>query len=465
MASQPRSKQPLIGDGSGEEKVQPSRSPPRRRGRSHSRHSRNRNSGSRVIKRIVERPSANVAWPMLTRTNYPEWALVMEVNFQTLRVWDAVHHGIPDNPDEVEYHDDRQAMSGLLRSVPSELWGTLATKDSAKQAWDAVRTLRIGDECTRDATAQQLRRNFANLTFKEGESVTDFGVRIAALATNLRTLGDHISDIEVVKKLLQVVPRSLNQAAVSIEMFVDLNKATVEDVIGRLRVFEERAKPAQITDAMGRLMLCEEDWEARRKERREQENSGGGTSSGNHGKRPDRGRGRGSTPRNGRDARNTAAGSATGWKPPSGTLCHNCGKGGHWAKDCRGNKVVAHVAEAQEDEPALMYLAVETEEIAPGPPPAPPGGGGGARPPPPRAGAPARPTGAHRGAVARARHGRPAQGNRCLRRRAAPPGQDACALVSAAASLVLPLHAGIIHLIPAGSDPYPRAQGSPPSQQ
>jgi hypothetical protein len=23
----------------------------------------------------------NVVWPMLTQTNYPEWALVMEVNF------------------------------------------------------------------------------------------------------------------------------------------------------------------------------------------------------------------------------------------------------------------------------------------------------------------------------------------------------------------------------------------------
>ena len=42
-------------------------------------------------------------------------------------------------------------------TIDIELWGTLATKDSAKQAWDAVRTLRIGDERTRDATAQQLR--------------------------------------------------------------------------------------------------------------------------------------------------------------------------------------------------------------------------------------------------------------------------------------------------------------------
>jgi hypothetical protein len=166
----------------------------------------------------------------------------MEVNFQTLHVWDAVHHGISDDPDEDEYHDDRQVMSGLLRSVPSKLWGTLTTKDIVKQAWDVVRTLQINDERAHDVSAQQLHRDFANLTFKEGESVTDFGVRITALTTNLRTLGDNITDTEVVKKLLQVIPRSLNQAAVSIEMFVDLNKATIEDVIGRLRMFEERNK-------------------------------------------------------------------------------------------------------------------------------------------------------------------------------------------------------------------------------
>ena len=105
--SQSPSKKLLTGDASGKKKVQPSKSPPRRRGRSHSRRSRNRDAGSRVVERIIERPSANVAWPMLTRTNYPEWALVMEVNFQTLRVWDVVHHGIAEDPDEDEYHDDR----------------------------------------------------------------------------------------------------------------------------------------------------------------------------------------------------------------------------------------------------------------------------------------------------------------------------------------------------------------------
>jgi hypothetical protein len=92
-----------------------------------------------------------------------------------------------------------------------------------KEAWDAVRILRVGDERVRDASAQQLRRDFGNLSFKEGETVNDFGVRITTLATNLRTLGDNISEPEVVKKMLHVVPEKLSQAAVSIEMFCDLN--------------------------------------------------------------------------------------------------------------------------------------------------------------------------------------------------------------------------------------------------
>ena len=147
-------------------------------------------------------------------------------------------------------------MAGLLRSVPSELWSTLAVKRTVKEAWDAVKNLRIGDDRAHDASAQQLRREFGNLSFKEGESVNEFGILITALATNLRSLDDNITDAEVVKKLLQVVPERLNQAAVSLEMFLDLNKVTIEEVVGRLRVFEERTKPKQVTDAMGRLMLC-----------------------------------------------------------------------------------------------------------------------------------------------------------------------------------------------------------------
>jgi hypothetical protein len=149
------------------------------------------------------------------------------------------------------------------------MWGTLGRKRTMKEAWDAVKVLRVGDDRARDASAHQLCREFGTLVFKDGESVSEFGIRITSLAINLRILGDNISDAEVVKKHLQVVPDRLSQAAVSLEMFLDLNTDLIEDVVGRLRVFEECGKTKEITNGMGQLLLYEEEWEAHHQIHRE----------------------------------------------------------------------------------------------------------------------------------------------------------------------------------------------------
>ena len=56
---------------------------------------------------------------------------------------------------------------------------------------------------------------------------------------------------------------------VSIEMFVDLKKLSVDDLVGRLRAAEERFDDnvEQITDKAGRLLLVEEDWLEKHKHR------------------------------------------------------------------------------------------------------------------------------------------------------------------------------------------------------
>lgn len=167
---------------------------------------------------------------------------------------------------------------------------------------------------------------FGNLSFKEGETINEFGIHITTLSTNLLSLGDNISDPEVVKKLLQVVPERMNQAVVSLEMFLDLNKVTIEEVIGQLRVFEERTKLKLITDTMGRVMLCEEDWEAHCKARREQENSGCSAGSSNRGKcRGHRRGGAGSSSCDGRVGQHAGTRNTGGGRPPLG----NHGKTGH----------------------------------------------------------------------------------------------------------------------------------------
>ena len=95
---------------------------------------------------------SGTAWPTLTRTNYNSWSLLMKVILQVRHLWDIIETG------EGEYDDDRMALEAILRAVPPEMIPMLAVKDTAKEAWDAIKTIRVGADRVRDSKAQNFRR-------------------------------------------------------------------------------------------------------------------------------------------------------------------------------------------------------------------------------------------------------------------------------------------------------------------
>ena len=97
-------------------------------------------------------------------------------------------------------------MSAILRAVPPEMLSTLAVKNTAKDAWDTIKTLRMGIQRVREAKAQMLCIEFDAIKFKNGESVDDFAMLLTALVNNLEILGDKLEEDRVVKKFLCVVP-------------------------------------------------------------------------------------------------------------------------------------------------------------------------------------------------------------------------------------------------------------------
>ena len=82
----------------------------------------------------------------------------------------------------------------------------LGSKKSVKEAWEAVKTMRVGADRVKEANAQRLLKDFENIAFKEGETIDDFTMRINALAADLRTLGESLDETKVVKKMLRVLP-------------------------------------------------------------------------------------------------------------------------------------------------------------------------------------------------------------------------------------------------------------------
>jgi len=160
-----------------------SRTPQYRRGRSLPRRPRTREV---VVERVVERVVApgTTTYPTLTKTNYNDWALLMKVKMQACRLWEAVEIG------DVDDHHDRMALDVICSAAPPEMVSTLAVKQTAKEAWEALKTMRIGDERVRKSTAQRLRREYEMLSFRDNESVEAFALRLTDVVVQLdRTEG------------------------------------------------------------------------------------------------------------------------------------------------------------------------------------------------------------------------------------------------------------------------------------
>ena len=122
-------------------------------------------------------------------------------------------------------------------------------------------------------------------------------------------------------KYLRVVPPRFAQIALSIETLLDMSTLSIEEVTGRLKAIEDRTEAPARTSVGGQLLLTEEQWAARQRERKQGEGSSVSRSGGRGGAR---GRRRGKPRR-----KAEGAGKDGGDRAADKDRCRNCGKIGH----------------------------------------------------------------------------------------------------------------------------------------
>jgi hypothetical protein len=305
---------------------------------------------------------SSLMWPMLSRSNYSEWAMLMQCNSEAMEIWETIEPGGAG----VKRAQGRQTMSALLHFVPKEMLQTLGGKKTVKEAWEAVKTMRLSADHVKDVNAQKLLKVFENLQFKEGETIDHFFMHITNLVANLKTLGETLDDVRVVKKFLRVVHPRFTSVVVSIEMFCDLKKLTVEELIERLRAAEERfdEKMEEVTDKAERLLMAEEEWLEKHKHRFQagpKESCGSSSGSSLVKNKAARSDGGSSGP-----VKLTSEGMPR-WK---GRYC-NCGVYDHWAQDCKRPKkekkearqLETNVAMGGAEQPALMLAICDVDIV------------------------------------------------------------------------------------------------------
>jgi hypothetical protein len=247
-----------------------------------------------------------------------------------------------------------------------------------------IKTVNLGVERVRMAKASTLRKEFDSLSFKDGESVDEFAVRIDGLVQQLRTLGDDIDEPAVVRRFHQALPKHYHQIAMAIETLLELGEVSIKELVGRLKAAEERYVLTNGGVGVAQLNLTEDELVMRLSKRLQINTDKGAGSSGASGSQT-RGRG-GGRDKPGRGGRHKGADGGTREKKGDGGVrgdsgmrddggargssrdvardeCRYCGTRGHWAKECpKRHRDAAHLAQVEEDQEAHTLLVAAAEE-------------------------------------------------------------------------------------------------------
>jgi hypothetical protein len=96
--------------------------------------------------------------------------------------------------------------------------------------------MRVGSDRVRKGKVQQLKKEVEMISFRDGESIDNFALRLSNLVTSLATFGAPIDETQVVEKYLLVVPPRLLHVALALETLLDTSDTSLEEVTGPAEV-------------------------------------------------------------------------------------------------------------------------------------------------------------------------------------------------------------------------------------
>lgn len=103
---------------------------------------------------------------------------------------------------EAMYRQDAKPLRKIQMGVSRAYFAKIATCETAKEAWDSLKTEVYGDKKVRTINLQSFRREFQNLKMIEFENIDEYCTRVLNIVNELRNHGDTISDQQVVEKIL-----------------------------------------------------------------------------------------------------------------------------------------------------------------------------------------------------------------------------------------------------------------------
>ncbi|GKC18659.1 putative zinc finger, CCHC-type containing protein [Tanacetum coccineum] len=148
---------------------------------------------------VKEAGSMSYQVPVLTATNYPVWAVKVKSIMDAYGLWGTVEpRALGEEPDAKK---SKQALASCFKP-----YRKIGVANGMKNGY-----------------LETLKRSLESCARKEGETVDEFATKLSGLASKARGLGYELEEVDMVKRLLDSMPKSFLQIVASIEQCFELD--------------------------------------------------------------------------------------------------------------------------------------------------------------------------------------------------------------------------------------------------
>jgi hypothetical protein len=243
----------------------------------------------------------------LTSTNYGTWKLKMQMVSQIRDLWEIVdgEQKLSD-PQWMKKSEKTKAIIGL--NLLNAQLQHIRKCSTAKEVWTTLEKVHQGNNLMRRI---QLHKEFFNIKKNQGESIQSYVSRVNELRELLESIGDETQELHCVLALLAGLPEDYAPLVMALEARGE--DLQMETVISLLLTEEQRRSNNDVGEHQEKAFFSKE--------------------------------------------RRTKPMGARPMKGKKGN-CHNCGRPGHWARDCRlPRKNESSVAAAHDSEYAFASVS------------------------------------------------------------------------------------------------------------
>jgi gag-polypeptide of LTR copia-type/Zinc knuckle len=278
---------------------------------------------------------------------------------------------------------DKTTLYMLFQAVDESDFEKITSATTAKEAWDTLQKVFMGADRVKQVRLQTLRGELEGMKMKESEGVSDYTTRVQTVVNQLKCNGETLKDSRIVEKIMQSLTENFENVVCAIEESNDLEELIIDDLAGSLEAHEQHKKKNNelLEEALQTKVSIKDEkilyiQNVRGRGRGREGRSfghGEGRGRGNsykekdesnqqnwHGRGRDRGRG-GMSSHSNVECYNCGKHGHYAKQCKSNVKCYNCGKYGHYSKECYSEKKVEEnmnlVAEEETKEDGVLMMA------------------------------------------------------------------------------------------------------------